>query len=863
MPRKPGYRKLLLMFSLKLPNIPAPVRASGSRGMFGGAIVLGLLLSLIAPENARAQTALPSLRGSVVDSAGGAPLPNAQVIIRLPGQESVITGAVTDQSGRFTIPAIAPGRYSLTFSYLGYAPHTTAVEVGAGAVTVPRIALLRQAIELADLTVVAERSAVVMAADRDIYSVGAIAAAAGGSATDVLQNIPDLQVEVDGTVTLHGEAPTIYINGRPTPMTGEALAMFLQGFAAENIESVEVMQNPSSRFEAQGSGGIVNIVLRRGASLGLTGNAFANGGSRGEMGLGGRATWQQDAWRITGGSNLRLTQTETNTSELRENLSTQTSLEQYALADRQTWNGNFDFDVEYSLGSETTLSADSRIGLNASDASRVTTYRELDATELLIDEYQRSTIDDASGLSSELALEFEHEFSDEHELELALEYENGRDFEQSLIRQRILEDLGVLDEATELTEDEDRETETEVSLQADYIRPMGERGQLELGFQSEYGSTDERRWQQVSEESTAGAGEALRTGFEHSQAINSLYLTLMRRLGDFNAQLGVRAEHSNTTLGLEAGDVDVRDLSVFPNANLTYNLGEGKRIRGSYSVRIERPSSNVLNPTNTSDDPLNLRTGNPDINSQLTHSFTIAASWAGQLGSIRLSPFYRVSIDEWERIKTVNEVTGVSNTTYANVGSTTTFGSSINLSLRDFMGIGGSINLSARHQINDWDLAMNRNEQSSTRWRLQTNLNGRVSSDLSLQGSLAYNPARDLPQGRTSATVMTRVGLRQRVLSGRGSVNLNVTDPFEQYRPRTVTSDVNFSEQGRDRASIRAVTLSFSYNFGARSQNAQRGAPGGGGDRDGAPVSVPGGQVGDGPRGGGGGSGGGGGGGRP
>jgi hypothetical protein len=809
-------------------------RSAIKLNLVGPLLLLVSLLSLSAGGAAAQQngagSALPSVRGSVVDADGRAPLTNAQVAVRRPGDTAVLTGATTDQSGRFTIQGIAPGQYELTVTYLGYGPATTPVSVTAGgeAVALAPIVLTRQAVALADITVVAERSAVVVAADRDIYAVEAIPGAAGGSATDVLQNIPDLQVDVDGAITLRGATPTIYINGRPAPMTGEALAIFLQGYAAENIENVEVMPNPSARYEAQGGGGIVNLVLRRGAGLGLSGNAFLNGGSRGELGIGGRTTYQQGPWTLMGGTSVRLTQTETNSSELRTNLNTNTQLGQYVLADRRTWNGNFDLNTEYALGPQTSLSAQTRIGMNAASADRVTTYREMDAAELILDEYDRTTVDEANGLSGNFALEFEHEFKNANELELQFEYERGRDYEQSRIRQRLLEDLNLAEYSMELTEDEDRETESEISFQADYIRPFGERTQVELGFQTEHGSTDERRWQQVAiEDSPEGPLPALQNGFIHSQTVNSLYLTLIRRMGDVNAQLGLRGERSNTTLGLPDGDVDVNDMSFFPNANITYNVGEGKRIRASYSMRIQRPSSNVLNPTNTSDDPLNLRTGNPEITPQFTHSYSLDGSWAGQLGTIRISPFYRRSVNEWERFKTVNEESGVATTTYANLGSTNTFGSSINLSVRDYKGIGGSINLNGQHQINNWDESMSRAAESSTRWGLQTNLNGRVTSDLSLQGSLAYNPGRDLPQGRTSSTIMTRLGLRQRVLDGRGSLNLNVTDPFEQYRPTTTTRDVNFTEQGSNRASIRSLSLSFAYNFGGRGRPAGQRGPGG------------------------------------
>src|SRR5690606_39818292 len=162
---------------------------------------------------------------------------------------------------------------------------TSALDLGT-------IQMTTAAITLDEVTVTAEPDAVVYAPDRDIYSVDAMPAAAGGTATEALGQVPELEVDINGEVTLRGNAPTLYINGRPAPMRGESLAVFLQQFPAENIQSIEVMPNPSARYEAEGAGGIVNIVLKRGVRLGLTGNVFANGGSRGEVGTGARATYQ-------------------------------------------------------------------------------------------------------------------------------------------------------------------------------------------------------------------------------------------------------------------------------------------------------------------------------------------------------------------------------------------------------------------------------------------------------------------------------------------------------------------------------------------------------------------------------------------
>lgn len=772
--------------------------------------------------------------GSVVDEATLAPLTSVLVRVEAASDSTVVISRLTESTGRFAVPDLANGVYTLRFSVIGYAPVSRTVVVdgsSAGAIRLDPIALTPQAIEVDAVEVITDRPAVIVEADRDIYSVEAMTAVAGGSATDVLESIPGVELDLEGNVTVRGERPTIYINGRPAPMRGEALAMFLEGFAAENIESVEVMANPSARYEAEGTGGIINVVLRRGVSLGVNGNTFANAGSRGELGLGGRATYVSGPITIRSGTSLRLSQNETRSSEVRENRLTDpiTYLEQERVSERSNWSGNLDLTTDYAISERTEASFEVRASRNAAGTERLTNYIERDADRIVTDEYDRLIADDGAGVSADVALEVEHEFSQRgRELAFEIQYQRGRDAEDSWIRRRTLEQLGDLEFSgwdTETTWEEDRETENELRMELDYTHPFGDLLRLEIGGRTEFGSTSERRIERM--DSDTGEPTPVTTldrGFTHDLTVHSGYLTARRRVGDLNAQLGVRAEYSDYRLVLP-GDQSTfgnDDFSLFPNANITYNLPAGQRLRFSYSMRVRRPSSSVLNPTNTSDDPTSRRIGNPAIEPQYTHAFNLDGSWSGRLGTLRITPSLRRSVNEWERITSVDD-RGVSTTTYANLGSTTTYGGLVSVSIRNFHNFGGSLNLDAQHRISDWGAVLDRAPESMTWWSLRSNLTARVGRDLNLQTSLQYNPARDLAQGRSAATLMTRFGARHRVLDRRATLNLNITDPFNMYRPRTMLNDRSFSQAGRERPSARRVTVSVSYTFGGRG--------GGGGNR--------------------------------
>ncbi len=817
------------------PHHP-PLGPSRSGRKTAVTLLLAALASLASPISAIGQV-VPDARtlgvvlGTVVDAESGEPLSTVHIAVRASlGDSVVLATTLTDREGRFNLTEIPPGDYYLTFGLIGYADLSREMTLAAETTSTTSLGSLTMtpaALVLDGLDVITTRPAVTYEADRDVYSVDAMATAAGGSASDVLSNIPDLEVDPDGKVSLRGEAPTIYIDGRPAPMRGESLDDFLQGFPAENIENIEVMSNPSARYESEGTGGVVNIVLKRGVSLGLTGNYSINAGSRGELGTSGRISRQSGPLSLNGSGSLRMTGRESNTSELRQNLRADpvTYLGQDALSDRSTWSGNIDLRAEYSLSEETTLNARGRFRSNDSGSDRITTYTEMEADWSIVDQYDRTVFSESFGNSADASFELRHDFAPRnHRLTVEGEYQTGRDDDESITRRRIIADDFPENEVFQLLVDEAREHETQLSLRLDYNRPLAG-GQIELGLGSRIASDDVGRDRRRGVD--APDSELIpydNPHFRHRETINSLYLTGSRRIGDLNAQLGFRAEHTTIDFALPGQSTNVGNsyLNVFPNANLSYQLGDGKRLRLSYSVRVRRPTASVINPVDRSSDPTHRRVGNPEVDPQFTHSFGFDASWSGRLGTLRLSPFLRRSVDEWAQFKSVDEH-GIATTTHQNLAQTTSYGSSLTASARGVLGIfDPSMTVNAQRQNREWDVLVGRDPRVTTRWSVRSNLNARVSRSLNVQSSLTYTPPREMAQGSASDTIMTNLGIRQRLLDNRASINLSFTDPLGLYRTSTRTSDPSYIESNSDRASARRGTISFSYSFGSRG-NAGRG----------------------------------------
>jgi iron complex outermembrane receptor protein len=835
-----------------------------------------LLTVLAVPVQAAAQQG--TVTGTVVESPSGRPLAAVLVTLRAPGDTSAVAGATTDAAGRFRIVA-APGRYALTAARLGYNTYRRAdVAVAAGAPTdVGSIQLAAATLLLQEVQVVTEAATAIVAADRTIYSTRDMPVASGGMATDVLRSVPELEVDVNGSVQLRGTAAQIYINGRPAPMQGQALEVYLQQFPADRIDRVEVIPNPSARFEAEGAGGVVNIVLKRNVDLGLSGSFFANAGSRGEVGGGGRLTWQRGPFTVFGGGFLRRSDRTTTSYDLRQNLLTQpiTLLQQDAFSDREGWSGNVDLTTEFSLSERSTLRAEGSAWRNTSDADGITTYTEMDEARIPLELYDRASLNHNTNLNTDLSLGFRHSFAptqrereeqqrqqqggreggpgggrpggpggmrpggggpgghggggwgggggggvsggSDHELSVEAELETGGGENWNRVLRRSLElDGDPSADPEQLTLDDYDSGEREMQLRADYVRPFGPGGSVEIGYQARVQDTDEDRVLELfanGDETVPGIITS--TGFGYRETFHSLYGTVSRMFGPLSAQVGVRAEQADTRLEVDEveGDFENSYFSLFPSANLRWDLGGGRDVRLSYSRRVRRPQPGILNPVDRSNDPLNRSVGNPDLDPQYTTSLSLETSLTATFGTLRFSPFYRRTTDDWTQIKTVDEQ-GVSTVTWENLASVESYGTSLTASFRPVHGVSGNASVSGSREVRNASNLSTDYSGDAMRWSARGNVSARITEKLAVQAMGYYTPARDVPQGRISSSLMTHAGIRQQFLRDRATLNLMVTDPFNLYRSSFTTRDPSHVQIGRSRWSARSATLSVSYSFG-------------------------------------------------
>ncbi|HEU0012486.1 MAG TPA: outer membrane beta-barrel family protein [Longimicrobium sp.] len=801
----------------------------------------GLAAACLLLLSARAAAAQEGgITGRVIDGVGRGPLAGVQVVAQRGADTTAVARAVTGADGRFALRPLAPGSYVVrTTGQAGRRPGTATVQVAAGA-TADAGTLELGPVLLEAVQVQATRPPVVHAEDRNVYSVKDMPVAAGAAA-DVMRTLPELEVELDGSVKMVGNrAVTIYINGRPSPLRAEALNEFIKNMPADRIDRIEVIPNPSVRFEG-GDAAIVNIVLRRDVSLGLSGSVALNAASRGGNGLSGQVAYQRGRLTVFGGGSSRLWAFDDRTRELRQNLLSDpiTFLDMDRRTDGRSSHASADLTAEWTLGEKETLWASATGYLGGWGDDGVSANRILDAEQQPTRIYERRTDSHSDFLSNDLGFGFRR-IVDPQKNELSFEVRrngslrDGRgEFEEATSWQSEFSAIPYELRATR-TEGDDRT----LTAKADYMRPLGASSRIEGGVRASAMSQDnDDRLNVFTDPAAPDPSSTVVNDHTYRERQYSAYANLTHKIGRLSLQGGLRAEATHLRLegATESEPPLERDYFLLsPSANLSMQVREGVDARVSYSRRTRRPGVWELNPFVQQTDPLNLRYGNPDLQPARTHSFNGDVSWRARITTLRLAPYYRRTEGEVEYVRTADEE-GVVTSMPQNLTSAENYGASLNLSVRP--GTWGTISasVSGNHDERRAEVLGPGFSRVSTGYGYSANASLQPRKGLSVQASVRGQTPRETLQGRYSSTAWTQLSVRKDLFKGKSSLDVRMTDPLGIHRTTFQSRDRSFSGSGSGRNSWggRSVAASFTYRFGRppqrKSTQAEGGAPAGGG----------------------------------
>ena len=782
------------------------------------------------PAGARPQGAAPGaamaaqqqaggeIRGIVRDAASGQPLVGASIAVRSARDSALITGAVTRADGTFRVEGLRPGAYYLRVSRLGYTTGTVsqvAVTPQAQQADVGVVRLSAGAVALQGITATTERATVLSTPDRTVVSTRNMFAVTGGNATDVLRNVPGVDVDGDGKVSLRGnQNVAIQINGRPAPLTGDALTNFIKQLPANLIDRVEVVPNPSAKYDPDGMGGILNIVLKQNADLGTSGGFTVGGGTGGKYNASANLGHQAGPLTLFGSYGFNRDQRTGTGTLFRDQHFDGT---ERSLLDQETDNefGNRSHTVngtgELKLGARNVLSssfmANRRFGHMDGDIG----YTLMDASRNVTGTYDERTGLDQNGLTTDYSVAFRRTVQPQrNELSAEVRFNRSRD--------ATVNEFATLAGATApaaLRGDSRSDLANvtrQFNAQLDYTRQLG-------GFRLEtgYKGTFRRLSNEYTLDSIFGGvpdpSLRLENDFTYDENVHAGYGLVTHPIGKVSLQGGLRVEHAQNTFRLANSDeaFDNDYTALFPSAAATWQPTQKDQLRFSYSKRIQRPQAQFLNPFPFTQDRYNRFVGNPELEPEYTHSYEASFQHSMPFGSVTLTPFYRHTVNAVRRYQQTDDE-GVTTATLANLATANSYGADANGNLR--LGkLSGFVGVSGFRVVTDGSNVQSGLGTSAMSWSARASLNFKLSPSTDVQWFQFYRAPQKMEQGRVGAMQMANVAVRQK-LSERSSLSLRVMDPFDAMRFNMQTATAGLEQTMQRRFNSRAVYLSYTYNFG-------------------------------------------------
>ncbi len=765
------------------------------------------------------------ISGQVWDSENSEPVEYANVVLYLQRDSSQVNGTVTDAQGRFVLKELLPGRYYLEVSFIGYRTNRVRnIELAPDArIDLGKINLEPAVINMPGVEATAEKPKLEYRIDKKIINVSQNPSLQTGTAVDALENAPAVKVDIEGNVSLRGLSSfTVLIDGRPSPLEGSEA---LKQIPASTIDRIEIVTNPSVKYDPEGKAGIINVILKRQKQSGISGIVNLNAGTYGQL----------------GGNLLLSTKTSIGTFYISPDLNRggfpgTREMQGWAVtangdtAHRQS-KGSMLFQhqfygvragADFQLTPYNWLSLSGRIGGNGGNRSQSADYQEW-KTPAAIGEtltFRGSTVSRDNGINFSANLDAGHNFKKKgHELLVRASF--GGNFREDSTQTE--------DSIAGTIRTGKRTIETHqgnpLNLKIDYTLPLREKDKFEAGYQARlrFGPNQETR---TANYDTTTGNYINDTIYSYTSSqrdyVHALYSTYSGNFKGFGAMLGLRSEYSNRRVVInDSGFSPLNQLDLFPSAHLSYSFPHEQQIMASYTRRIERPRGWDLSPFLTYMDAKNVRQGNPELKPEFIDSYE--AGFLLPFGKHRLSidGYYRVTHNVIERFQQVYQE-DIMLHTVKNVGKDQALGLEMALDLSPFR----FWNLSLNADIYDYRLKGSLDgkdiSQQSFNWDmgLTTDLTLSTSTRIQLRGR--YESPSPTAQGTEGARFWTGISARQSLFNRQLVLTLSVRDIFASSAFKSKTQGENFYTSTTFSRKGPMLSLGLTYNFNNYKQERRR-----------------------------------------
>ncbi len=790
---------------------------SSIRRLFILLTLLGLI-HLADAQQAPSRGASPprsgdEIRGRIVDAQSGHTIEYASIVLYRSSDSSMVQGTVSDPRGTFSIASVDEGRYYLEIRFMGY-ENRLIDDIrpnGEEDIDLGTIELETASIAIDEVEVAADRAPVSYEIDKKIINVDGQLTATSGTAVDVLQNVPSVTVDLDGGVRLRGSGSfTLLIDGRPSALDASDA---LEQIPASAIENIEIITNPSARYDPEGVSGIINVIMKKGRKPGTSGTFNVNVGTQDRYGGDMLLTRRGEGYSVYFGGDV--SKRGYHSTERERSLFSTPDGEIAINSDGSSRHAREGYDLRGGFDLPFSLRDKFGVGLRYG-------YREhgggstLDYTEQREGMLPQSyiSLNDRSRGGNFFAgdADYQHLFGGEkHELSAQLSY-RYRDGEERSTDELLSMEREVLS-GRRSTEDGPGER---LEARVDYLRPLGASSFLESGYQARLSSSKDITT--LSDFDSTRQDYVLLPSFSRSttydRRIHALYTLFRSELGDFGFQAGLRGEYTGRSVEVTdtSATFEIDRWDYFPTLHTSYSFSGTQQIMASYTRRIDRPRGWYLEPFLTWTDAYNVRVGNPDLQPEYIDSWEIG--YQTHLGDnlVSLEGYHRITSNKIERVRSVYRE-NVTLQKAENVGTETSSGAELMFNLRafelwDIYLLGNLYDYRIEGQLG----GRNFDEQRFT-WNVRFNNTFKLSATTMVQLNLRYNSPSVSAQSRTEGYAVADFAVRQDFLDRRFSATLDFSDVFHTAERESNTSGPDFSAYRYALRDAPMITLTLRYNL--------------------------------------------------
>lgn len=770
-----------------------------------------------------------SILGVIKDSSTSQVLEYATVTVKSAKTGKTVNGAISKSDGKFLVDKLKPQEeYNIEISFIGYQKKLfekimlTEEPYNMGVVMISPNSTTGNEVE-----VTAKKEFQEIRIDKKVYNLSANPTFTGSNLNDALSKLPAIEVDQDGNISLRGKGnPTILMDGRPVPMSNEQLASFFKQMPTNMIETIEVVTNPSAKYEASGMSGIINIVTKKNneSSESYGGGVVLGYGTNGTYSAFLNGNYKRNGFSAFASAGYSKNVMEFNATSYRENrdsagIST-TILNQTSNGNSAGNNINANTRLDYNFTPKTSVSISGMINNYSGPTNSLGKYDwEKASSKEFVSYSTRTGLNNSFNTLINSSLSFKHQFEDEHNISLDANYSNSNTGDE----QNFTYENFAQDKTTSITNalkqrDDLKVTNKGTTLKIDYSLPLSKNTKIETGFKGELREIDNKVVSDIYNDSTQSymPNAANTKAYLYNDKYAAVYGLINQALSqDFSIQAGLRVENTNISGGYNGNtELDKSFLDFFPSASVLYKISDAAQIQLGYSKRIQRPRFEQLLPFTSRYDVYNRYMGNPNLNPEYTHAVELNYSTFGDWGSVTLTPFIRVEKGSIRHVSTLSN--NITTTTQVNFGNSTALGSEFSISTKPVSWLSFTLNLNASKMNNDGSEVAGDVESSA--FTFGGNLNAifsildgfdaTLSSRYRSRGQVGYS--RRMPHYSTDATLSYRMFFNSLIAS------LRFNDVFDTQRMAFQSDSPNFFSSFEMKNVSRFISLNLIYNFGQR-----------------------------------------------